>query len=69
MKILPVLLKDGYKVGHVFQYPPDTTRVYSNLTPRSTRIEGIDEAFTTTSYATEPLDGVVRFAISMGDLR
>lgn len=35
--ILPVLLKDGYKVGHVFQYPIDTTEVYSNLTPRSTR--------------------------------
>lgn len=37
MKILPVLLKDGYKVGHVFQYPSDTTMVYSNLTPRNTR--------------------------------
>ena len=35
--ILPILLKDGYKVGHVFQYPKDTTLVYSNLTPRSSR--------------------------------
>lgn len=34
---VPVLLKDGYKVGHKFQYPEDTTEVYSNLTPRSTR--------------------------------
>lgn len=37
MNILPVLLKDGYKVGHKFQYPSDTTEVYSNLTPRTTR--------------------------------
>ncbi len=35
--ILPVLLVDGYKVGHVFQYPADTTFVYSNLTPRKSR--------------------------------
>lgn len=40
--ILPVLLKDFYKVGHVFQYPKDTTLVYSNLTPRASRIEGAD---------------------------
>jgi nicotinamide phosphoribosyltransferase len=33
----PALLVDGYKVGHVFQYPPDTTFVYSNLTPRKGR--------------------------------
>lgn len=43
MKILPVLLKDGYKVGHPFQYPKDTTLVYSNLTPRASRIRGVDE--------------------------
>jgi nicotinamide phosphoribosyltransferase len=30
----PALLVDGYKVGHIFQYPEDTTFVYSNLTPR-----------------------------------
>lgn len=41
MKILPVLLKDGYKSGHVFQYPRDTTLVYSNLTPRSSRVPGV----------------------------
>jgi nicotinamide phosphoribosyltransferase len=35
--ILPVLLVDGYKVGHVFQYPKDTQLVYSNLTPRKSR--------------------------------
>ena len=37
MKVLPVLLKDGYKVGHKFQYPEGTSLVYSNLTPRKSR--------------------------------
>ena len=40
--ILPIKLKDGYKVGHKFQYPADTTLIYSNLTPRGSRVEGID---------------------------
>lgn len=40
--ILPVLLKDFYKVGHKFQYPKDTTLVYSNLTPRKSRVGGVD---------------------------
>ena len=42
MKTNPFLLTDYYKVGHVFQYPADTTLVYSNLTPRSSRLEGVD---------------------------
>lgn len=37
MDTLPVLLVDGYKVGHVFQYPKGTEFVYSNFTPRTTR--------------------------------
>ena len=37
MKTLPILLKDGYKVGHKFQYPDGTTLVYSNFTPRKSR--------------------------------
>src|ERR1700744_4832420 len=37
MRISPILLKDGYKVGHKFQYPAGTTLVYSNLTPRKSR--------------------------------
>jgi nicotinamide phosphoribosyltransferase len=40
MNLLPVLLKDGYKVGHIFQYPSDTTLVYSNLTARGSRVPG-----------------------------
>jgi nicotinamide phosphoribosyltransferase len=41
--MLPILLKDGYKVGHKFQYPEGTTLVYSNLTPRNSRIKGVEE--------------------------
>ncbi len=43
MKISPILLKDGYKVGHIFQYPEGTTLVYSNLTPRKSRDPEIKE--------------------------
>jgi len=43
MNINPLLLTDFYKVGHVFQYPPHTTLVYSNLTPRKSRMSGCDE--------------------------
>ena len=43
MNMLPILLKDGYKVGHKFQYPEGTTLVYSNLTPRKSRNAEINE--------------------------
>jgi nicotinamide phosphoribosyltransferase len=43
MKISPILLKDGYKVGHKFQYPSGTTLVYSNLTPRKSRSADVNE--------------------------
>jgi nicotinamide phosphoribosyltransferase len=39
----PILLTDGYKVDHRRQYPNHTTLVYSNWTPRKSRIEGLDE--------------------------
>jgi len=39
----PLLYTDGYKVDHRRQYPDKTTLVYSNWTPRKSRIEGIDE--------------------------
>lgn len=35
-----MLLADFYKVGHVSQYPSDVTQVWSNWTPRSSRVEG-----------------------------
>lgn len=43
MKINPFLLTDFYKVGHPFQYPKGTTLVYSNLTPRKSRFDEINE--------------------------
>jgi nicotinamide phosphoribosyltransferase len=34
---------DGYKFGHRSQYPEETEFVMSNLTPRSTRVDGVNE--------------------------
>ncbi|ADY29520.1 nicotinate phosphoribosyltransferase [Cellulophaga lytica] len=39
----PLLYTDGYKVDHRRQYPEGTTLVYSNWTPRKSRIDAIDE--------------------------
>lgn len=39
----PLLLTDGYKVDHRRQYPNNTTLVYSNWTPRKSRINGVEE--------------------------
>lgn len=39
----PITLIDGYKCDHRRQYPKGTTRVYSNWTPRTSRIVGQDE--------------------------
>lgn len=38
----PIHLSDGYKVDHRNQYPRGTELVYSNFTPRKSRIEGVD---------------------------
>jgi len=38
----PALMIDGYKLSHRAQYPRGTSRVYSNWTPRESRIPGID---------------------------
>jgi nicotinamide phosphoribosyltransferase len=43
MTINPFLLTDYYKVGHIFQYPDKTELVYSNLTPRNSRLKDVDE--------------------------
>lgn len=40
--INPLLLTDGYKVDHRRQYPNNTGLVYSNWTPRKSRIDGIE---------------------------
>lgn len=39
----PLLLTDGYKLGHKEQYPNGTTLVYSNWTPRKSRVAGVDQ--------------------------
>ena len=38
--INPITLADFYKIGHVSQYPKNTEYIYSNFTPRKSRIEG-----------------------------
>ena len=38
----PLLLTDGYKVDHRRQYPENTILVYSNWTPRKSRLENVD---------------------------
>jgi nicotinamide phosphoribosyltransferase len=41
--IQTIALKDFYKTDHRRQYPKGTELVYSNLTPRMSRIEGVDK--------------------------
>lgn len=41
--IHPFLLTDFYKIDHKSQYPENTTVVYSNFTPRKSRIKDIKE--------------------------
>jgi nicotinamide phosphoribosyltransferase len=43
MNFNPMLLTDFYKIGHPFQYPVGTTNVYSNLTPRKSRLDDIQK--------------------------
>lgn len=38
-----LFLTDGYKLDHRRQYPDQTTLVYSNWTPRKSRLKGIDK--------------------------
>lgn len=38
----PMLLIDSYKVNHADMYPQNMTKLYSNLTPRKSRLKGID---------------------------
>lgn len=41
--ILPLLYKDFYKVDHRSQYPKGTEVVYSNITPRASRVASADK--------------------------
>ncbi len=36
----PIFLIDFYKAGHISQYPKGVTQIWSNWTPRTTRVEG-----------------------------
>lgn len=42
MNILAPLRCDAYKTGHIFQYDPSTTLIYSNLTPRKSRVNNAE---------------------------
>lgn len=42
MSINPIFFSDFYKTDHKRQYPKGTQYVYSNFTPRYSRLEGID---------------------------
>lgn len=42
MRINPLLALDFYKTDHISQYPPGLTKIVSNMTPRKSRIPGID---------------------------
>ncbi len=43
MDIFPPHQIDFYKSGHIYQYPEGTELVFSNFTPRASRMEGVDE--------------------------
>lgn len=38
----PIFAIDGYKIGHIDQYPKGITQVWSNWTPRASRIKEVD---------------------------
>jgi nicotinamide phosphoribosyltransferase len=46
MNTLAPLQIDGYKVDHRRQYPTNSQLVFSNLTPRGTRVNGLDKVIT-----------------------
>ena len=40
---LPVLAQDGYKIDHRRQYPNNSQLVFSNMTARGSRVEGLNK--------------------------
>jgi len=42
----PLLLVDSYKIHHTKMYPDGMTKLYSNLTPRKSRMNGVDKVVT-----------------------
>ena len=45
MKIKPHLAFDGYKCDHRRQYPDNSLLVFSNMTARGSRVEGLEKVF------------------------
>lgn len=43
LKVNPLNLTDSYKVGHHAMYPKGMTRLQSNFTPRSSRVQGVNK--------------------------
>jgi nicotinamide phosphoribosyltransferase len=43
--IFPPFATDFYKTGHIRQYPPGTEKVYSNFTPRSSKLANVLQDF------------------------
>lgn len=43
MKFRALEICDSYKLDHRRQYPPGTTKVYSNWTPRKSHVPGVDK--------------------------
>lgn len=43
MNINPLLQTDYYKIHHYGMYPENTTKIYSNLTPRKSRLPGVNK--------------------------
>ena len=41
--MLALWLEDFYKVGHIDQYDKDVDQIWANLTPRSSRVIGVDK--------------------------
>lgn len=39
----PLLLVDSYKIHHTKMYPDGMTKLYSNFTPRKSRMQGVDK--------------------------
>lgn len=44
MNINPIYLKDFYKASHIHQYPEGTELVFSNFTPRKSRMPGVNHS-------------------------
>lgn len=61
MKLNPLSLIDFYKVGHIFQYEPGTTRVYANFTARSDKhVTMLSERFNEHSVVVAGITGFIK---------